>query len=257
MSRAHAVSTPLSSPADAVLNALPHPVIMVSPDGHIADANVAAEQFFEASIPVLRRHMLRELVPFGSPLLSLIEQVRKSGAAVNEYKVDLATPRNPGERLVDLHVAPLPEYHEHVVRDAAGAHHCRQDGPPAHPSRCRPLGDRARRHAGARDQEPAVRYPRRRATAGDLGRRRGPRAHPADLRRDRPHREAGRPHGSLLRRAAGRARAGQYPRRARSRETAGAVRLRRATSNLSRTTIRRCRRCSPIATSSSRSSSIW
>ena len=115
MSRAQAVSTTLSSPADAVLNALPHPVIMVSPDGRIADANVAAEQFFEASIPVLRRHMLRELVPFGSPLLALIEQVRKSGAAVNEYKVDPATPRNPGERLVDLHVAPLPEYADHVV----------------------------------------------------------------------------------------------------------------------------------------------
>ena len=102
MSRAHAVSATVNSPADAVLHALPHPVIMVSPDGKIADANVAAEQFFEASIPVLRRHMLRDLVPFGSPLLTLIEQVRQRGAAVNEYKVDLATPRNPGERLVDL-----------------------------------------------------------------------------------------------------------------------------------------------------------
>jgi two-component system, NtrC family, nitrogen regulation sensor histidine kinase GlnL len=119
MSRAQAtskaVSAPVNSPADAVLHALPHPVVMVSPDGKIADANVAAEQFFESSIPVLRRHMLRDLVPFGSPLLTLIEQVRQRGAAVNEYKVDLATPRNPGERLVDLHVAPLPEYPEHVV----------------------------------------------------------------------------------------------------------------------------------------------
>jgi two-component system nitrogen regulation sensor histidine kinase GlnL len=41
--------------------------------------------------------------------------VRRRGAAVNEYKVDLATPRNPGESLVDLYVAPLPEYTEHVV----------------------------------------------------------------------------------------------------------------------------------------------
>ena len=101
--------------ADAMLNALPHPVIMVGPDGRIADANAAAEQFFEASIPMLRRNMLRDLVPFGSPLLTLVEQVRRSGAAVNEYKVDLATPRNPGERLVDLHVAPLTEYTEHVI----------------------------------------------------------------------------------------------------------------------------------------------
>jgi two-component system nitrogen regulation sensor histidine kinase GlnL len=58
---------------------------------------------------------LQELVPFGSPLLALIEQVRARGAAVNEYKVDLGTPRNPGERLVDLHVAPLPERPDHVV----------------------------------------------------------------------------------------------------------------------------------------------
>jgi two-component system nitrogen regulation sensor histidine kinase GlnL len=115
MSRATAASATVNSPADAVLHALPHPVIMVSPDGRVADANVAAEQFFETSIPMLRRHQLRELVPFGSPLLALIEQVRRTGAAVNEYKVDLATPRNPGERLVDLHVAPLPEYPDHVV----------------------------------------------------------------------------------------------------------------------------------------------
>ena len=59
--------------------------------------------------------MLRDLVPFGSPLLSLVDQVRERGAAVNEYKVDLSTPRNPGDRLVDLHVAPLPERPDHVV----------------------------------------------------------------------------------------------------------------------------------------------
>ncbi|MGC1779655.1 MAG: nitrogen regulation protein NR(II) [Xanthobacteraceae bacterium] len=108
---------PLSSSAaaDAVLNALPHPVIVVASDGKVVDANVAAESFFEVSAPLLRRHLLRDLVPFGSPLLTLIEQVRKRGAAVNEYKVDLGTPRNPGDRLVDLHVAPLPEQADYVV----------------------------------------------------------------------------------------------------------------------------------------------
>ncbi|MDE2283648.1 MAG: two-component sensor histidine kinase, partial [Hyphomicrobiales bacterium] len=81
----------------------------------VAEANVAAESFFEVSLPLLRRHLLRDLVPFGSPLLTLVEQVRASGAAVNEYKVDLGTPRNPGDRAVDLHVAPLPEQPNHVV----------------------------------------------------------------------------------------------------------------------------------------------
>jgi two-component system nitrogen regulation sensor histidine kinase GlnL len=105
----------LPGSADAVLNALRHPVLMIGPDGKIADANVAAEAFFEVSVPLLRRHALRELVPFGSPLLALIDQVRSRGAAVNEYKVDLSTPRNPGERIVDLHVAPVSERPDHVV----------------------------------------------------------------------------------------------------------------------------------------------
>ncbi len=103
------------SAADAVLNALPHPVIVVAPDGRVVDANAAAEAFFEVSVPLLRRQSLGDLVPFGSPLLTLVEQVRTRGAAVNEYKVDLGTPRNPGDRLVDMHVAPLPEQPDYVV----------------------------------------------------------------------------------------------------------------------------------------------
>ena len=95
--------------SDSILNALPHPVVSVSAEGMILDGNAAAEAFFQASISVLRRHALRELVPFGSPLLALIEQVRERAAPVNEYKVDLGTPRNGAERVVDIYVAPLPE----------------------------------------------------------------------------------------------------------------------------------------------------
>jgi two-component system, NtrC family, nitrogen regulation sensor histidine kinase GlnL len=108
------VAFPLES-ADTVLNALPHPILMIGPDGKIVEANVAAESFFEVSMLLLRRHALRDLVPFGSPLLALVEQVRNHGSAVNEYRVDLSTPRNPGERLVDLNVAPVPERPGHVV----------------------------------------------------------------------------------------------------------------------------------------------
>jgi two-component system nitrogen regulation sensor histidine kinase GlnL len=104
-----------STPFDAVVNALPHPIVVVAGDGRIAEVNAAAEAFFATSAPVLRRHMVRDFVPFGSPLLALIEQVSVRGAAVNEYRVDLGTPRNPGERIVDLHVAPLPEHPGHVV----------------------------------------------------------------------------------------------------------------------------------------------
>lgn len=99
----------------AVLDALPHPVFVVSGDGMIDEANTAAQNFFQASTNVLRRHPIEYFVPFGSPLLSLIEQVRGRGAPVNEYRVDLGTPRNGGERMVDIYASPVVEGDDNVV----------------------------------------------------------------------------------------------------------------------------------------------
>jgi two-component system nitrogen regulation sensor histidine kinase GlnL len=115
MSLAEPRSVSQPGAAEAVLNSLPHPVLVIAPDGRIDDANVAAEAFFEVSVPLLRRNAIRDLVPFGSPLLALIEQVRNRQAAVNEYRVDLSSPRLSGERIVDLHVAPVPEQPGFVV----------------------------------------------------------------------------------------------------------------------------------------------
>ena len=104
-----------SSPSDALLNALPNPVILIDADGRVVEANSAAEAFFDISVQVLRRQILRDLVPFGSPLLAQVEQVRASGAPVNEYRVDLGTPRIGVDRQVDLHVAPFNERPGHIV----------------------------------------------------------------------------------------------------------------------------------------------
>src|SRR5690349_9036978 len=103
------------SDGDAILNALPNPVLVIGPDGKIMDANMAAESFFDSSTQFLQRQSLRNLVPFGSPLLALIDQVRTGNSPVNEYKVDLGTPRMGGDRQVDLHVAPLTERPGHIV----------------------------------------------------------------------------------------------------------------------------------------------
>ncbi len=93
----------------ALLDALPHPVLLIKDDGRIVEANSAAETFFQASTNTLRRHPLAYFVPFGSPLLSLIDQVRDRGAAVSEYRVDIGTPRNGGERVVDIYATPSPD----------------------------------------------------------------------------------------------------------------------------------------------------
>lgn len=91
----------------AVLNAIQHPVILVDDAGHIAFANWEAESFFGASASHLSRHEFSNFIPFGSPLLTLIEQVRERRAPVNEYRVDLSSPRLGADKLVDLYVAPV------------------------------------------------------------------------------------------------------------------------------------------------------
>ncbi|MTI45759.1 two-component system nitrogen regulation sensor histidine kinase GlnL [Roseibium hamelinense] len=97
----------LSSDGPVILDALPHPVLLVAPDGVIESANMAAEIFMRSSVAVLRRHPISDFVPFGSPLLTLIEQVRDRGAAVNEYKVDIGSPRIGAPRVVDINAAPV------------------------------------------------------------------------------------------------------------------------------------------------------
>ena len=48
----------LPSEADAILNALPNPVLLVAPDGRIIDANMAAKSFFDISAQFLQRQSL-------------------------------------------------------------------------------------------------------------------------------------------------------------------------------------------------------
>ena len=102
-------------PAKIVLNTIRHPVIMVGPDGKITFANADAEDFFRSSAVVLARHKLAAFVPFGSPLLTLVDQVRERLAPVNEYRVDISSPRLGQERVVDIYVAPVPELPGSVV----------------------------------------------------------------------------------------------------------------------------------------------
>ena len=93
--------------AMAVLNAIRNPVILVNENGYVSFANWEAEAFFGASAAHLGRQKVAAFIPFGSPLLTLIEQVRERRAPVNEYRVDLSSPRLGTEKLVDLYVAPV------------------------------------------------------------------------------------------------------------------------------------------------------
>jgi len=93
---------------EVILNSLVHPVFVVAADGRISFVNQAAEQFFAAGANYLTARRLGEIIPYGSPLLSLVEQVERDRNTTSEYEVNLGTPRI-GPRLVNITVSPFPE----------------------------------------------------------------------------------------------------------------------------------------------------
>ncbi|MBZ9998412.1 MULTISPECIES: nitrogen regulation protein NR(II) [unclassified Mesorhizobium] len=105
----------MADAAQIVLNTIRRPVIMISSEGFITFANADAEDFFRSSATMLARNTLSKLIPFGSPLLTLVDQVRERRAPVNEYRVDVSSPRLGIEKVVDLYVAPVPEFPGSVV----------------------------------------------------------------------------------------------------------------------------------------------
>ena len=104
-----------SDAAQIALNTIQRPVIMIDTADYITFANADAEDFFRASAAVLAKNTLDWLIPYGSPVLSLVEQVRSRNAPVNEYRVDMSSPRNGLDKIVDIYVAPVPEMPGSVV----------------------------------------------------------------------------------------------------------------------------------------------
>lgn len=94
---------------DILLAALPHPIIVLSDDNRVVYANAAAEAFLSTSIAMLKRQTLEEVVAFGCPLLALVEQVRRTGSTVNEYGVDMMTPKFSGPKLIDIYGGFIPD----------------------------------------------------------------------------------------------------------------------------------------------------
>jgi two-component system, NtrC family, nitrogen regulation sensor histidine kinase GlnL len=94
---------------DLLLGALPHPILVLGDDDRVLYANSAAESFFSLSQGLLKRQTLPDVIAFSSPLAALVGQVRRTGATVNEYGVDVDLPRSGVHRLVDVFAGAFPE----------------------------------------------------------------------------------------------------------------------------------------------------
>jgi two-component system nitrogen regulation sensor histidine kinase GlnL len=66
------------------------PIVMVDAGERLIYGNQAAEQFFDMGVGLLLKQTLADLLPFGSPLLQLVQQTRERGASVAERNVDLS-----------------------------------------------------------------------------------------------------------------------------------------------------------------------
>jgi two-component system nitrogen regulation sensor histidine kinase GlnL len=103
------------SPApEAILVALPDPVLVIDGAGGVRYANPAAEQFFATGTNVLLASRLDELIPADSPLAALVRQVQDSGVGVYEHAAQLSTPRI-GPHFLSVQVVPLGDTAGYVV----------------------------------------------------------------------------------------------------------------------------------------------
>lgn len=94
---------------DVLLAALPHPIMVLAADDRVFYANPATEVFLSTSLSMLKRQRLEEVVGFGCPLVALVAQVRRSGSSVNEYGVDMVTPKFSVPKLIDVFADPYTE----------------------------------------------------------------------------------------------------------------------------------------------------
>ncbi|MGI9423456.1 MAG: two-component system sensor histidine kinase NtrB [Hyphomicrobiaceae bacterium] len=98
-----------------IVDALPHPIMLLDHDDRIVFVNPSTELFFGLGQAVIKRGTLADLVTFGCPLVALVEQVRRSGVTVNEYGVEVALPRTETSQLVDVYGGPLSEASDLVL----------------------------------------------------------------------------------------------------------------------------------------------
>jgi two-component system nitrogen regulation sensor histidine kinase GlnL len=92
----------------ALLSALPMPVVLLDAENRFRFANHAAEHFLGLSLVQLTQLRLPDLVPADNPIFLLIEQVRDGDVTVSDHDLTLESPRL--RKLgITVQGTPLPE----------------------------------------------------------------------------------------------------------------------------------------------------
>ena len=103
-------AVPQAAPAaaQAVLEAMPVPLVLLGPDDAFRYANQAAEQFLGLSLMQLSQLRLSDLIPRDNPVFLLVEQARDNGVTIADHDLSLESPRLR-RRGVAVQAAPMPD----------------------------------------------------------------------------------------------------------------------------------------------------
>jgi len=98
-----------------ILSAVPHPIIVIDNDNMVIYANAATELFYQLGLNQLVKMNIVDLLPFSCPVLTAIEVVRKNQSTINEYGVNLGTPKIRNNVMVDVFCGPIGDGDNKII----------------------------------------------------------------------------------------------------------------------------------------------
>jgi len=98
-----------------ILSAVPHPILVINETNQITYANAATERFYQIGVGQLKKLQIEDLLPFGSPVLTALDQVRQKSCSFNEYAIDISTPRIKNNVIVDVYCGPIGEDNTQIL----------------------------------------------------------------------------------------------------------------------------------------------
>lgn len=91
---------------DALLSAIPYPLVCLEANNRVLFANPAAELFFDTSAALLKRQSFSSIFTPDCQIVALIDQAQKRAVAVSEYGLEVVIPKL-GSRVIDASVTPV------------------------------------------------------------------------------------------------------------------------------------------------------
>jgi len=98
-----------------ILDSLPGAIIIVGSESTIEYVNSAAENTFRSSASYMLGKSLPSLLPYGSPIPELVTRAISTNSPVNEYRLDISSPKTGEGKIVDAHVTPMAQNADKVL----------------------------------------------------------------------------------------------------------------------------------------------